>query len=89
MNFMCFSPGFIQLCEQEFVSFLHSKGQELKSEYYIPYVAGRFKELGLGQVKVIPTNAKWFGVTYKADAPGVKASIDALVANKVYPTSLW
>jgi len=43
----------------------------------------------LGQVKVIPTNAKWFGVTYKADAPGVKASIDALVANKVYPTSLW
>jgi hypothetical protein len=89
MNFMCFAPGFINLCEQEFTLFLQSKGQELKSEYYIPYVAGRFKELGLGQVKVIPTNAKWFGVTYKEDAPGVKANIDALVATKVYPTSLW
>jgi len=89
MNFMCFAPGFIKLCEQEFVTFLQTKGQELKSEFYIPYVAGRFKELGLGEVKVIPTNAKWFGVTYKEDAPGVKASIDALVAAKVYPTSLW
>jgi hypothetical protein len=89
MNFMCFAPGFINLCEQEFILFLQSKGQELKSEYYIPYVAGRFKELDLGQVKVIPTNAKWFGVTYKEDAPGVKANIDALVANKVYPNSLW
>ena len=89
MNFMCFAPGFINLCEQEFTLFLQSKGQELKSEYYIPYVAGRFKELGLGQVKVIPTNAKWFGVTYKEDAPGVTANIDALVATKVYPTSLW
>jgi NDP-sugar pyrophosphorylase family protein len=89
MNFMCFAPGFINLCEQEFTPFLQSKGQELKSEFYIPYVAGRFKQLELGQVKVIPTDAKWFGVTYKEDAPGVKANIDALVETKVYPTSLW
>jgi hypothetical protein len=38
---------------------------------------------------VIPTNAKWFGVTYKEDAPGVKLSIDALVADKIYPKNLW
>ena len=30
-----------------------------------------------------------FGVTYKEDAPGVKASVDALVASGEYPTSLW
>jgi NDP-sugar pyrophosphorylase family protein len=89
MNFMCFAPSFIDLCEKEFSLFLTQQGQELKSEFYIPYVAGRFSELGLGQVKVIPTNAKWFGVTYKEDAPAVKASIDALVTNKVYPTKLW
>jgi hypothetical protein len=45
--------------------------------------------LQLGNVKVIPTNAKWFGVTYKEDAPGVKANIDALVASNVYPAKLW
>ncbi|MEY3208681.1 MAG: hypothetical protein RL064_712 [Bacteroidota bacterium] len=89
MNFMCFAPGFIDLCASEFKSFLAKQGQELKSEFYIPYVAGRFKELGLGQVKVIPTNAKWFGVTYKEDAPGVRASIHALIEDKVYPQRLW
>jgi choline kinase len=89
MNFMCFAPGFIHLCESEFKIFLAEKGQELKSEFYIPYVAGRYSELGLGQVKVIPTNAKWFGVTYKEDAPGVKASIDALIESNVYPAKLW
>lgn len=89
MNFMCFAPGFINLCEKEFALFLNEQGQALKSEFYIPYVAGRFSELALGKVKVIPTNAKWFGVTYKEDAPGVKASVEALVANNVYPKSLW
>ena len=89
MNFMCFAPGFIDLCESEFKLFLETQGQALKSEFYIPYVAGRFKELGLGQVKVIPTDAKWFGVTYKEDAPGVKASIHTLIENKVYPEKLW
>jgi choline kinase len=89
MNFMCFAPGFIDLCETEFSSFLEKQGQELKSEFYIPYVTGQFTTLGLGDVKVIPTNAKWFGVTYKEDAPGVKASIDKLVQDKVYPEKLW
>ena len=89
MNFMCFAPSFIDLCESEFKLFLQEQGQALKSEFYIPLVAGRFNELGLGKVKVIPTNAKWFGVTYKEDAPGVKANIDALVHDNVYPEKLW
>ena len=89
MNFMCFAPGFIDLCEREFTIFLESQGQALKSEFFIPLVAGRFAELKLGKVKVIATQAKWFGVTYKEDAPSVKASIDQLVADQVYPSSLW
>jgi choline kinase len=89
MNFMCFAPNFIDLCAQEFNSFLDKYGMELKSEFYIPFVTGQFSTLGLGDVKVIPTNAKWFGVTYKEDAPSVKASIDALVKSKVYPEKLW
>lgn len=89
MNFMCFAPNFIDLCESEFNSFLDKHGMELKSEFYIPVVTGQFSKLGLGDVKVIPTNAKWFGVTYKEDAPGVKANIDALVNAQVYPNKLW
>ena len=89
MNFMCFAPNFIDLCAQEFDKFLLTQGQALKSEFYIPVVTGQFAKLGLGDVKVIPTNAKWFGVTYKEDAPMVKANIDALVTAGIYPNKLW
>jgi NDP-sugar pyrophosphorylase family protein len=89
MNFMCFAPNFIDLCAQEFDKFLVEQGQALKSEFYIPVVTGQFAKLGLGNVKVIPTNAKWFGVTYKEDAPMVKANIEALVASGTYPNQLW
>ena len=89
MNFMCFGPGFIDLCEKEFDLFLKAKGQELKSEFYIPYVAGRFHELGLGKVKVIPTNAKWFGVTYPEDRQSVVDKIQALVDAGEYPAKLF
>ena len=89
MNFMCFAPNFIDLCAQEFDKFLFTQGQALKSEFYIPVVTGQFATLGLGDVKVIPTNAKWFGVTYKEDAPMVKANIDALVTAGIYPNKLW
>jgi hypothetical protein len=52
-------------------------------------VADEFITKGDGAIKVIPTSAQWFGVTYKEDAPGVKASLDALVNAGEYPSRLW
>ncbi len=89
MNFFCFAPGFIGLCESLFNSFLQEKGKELKSEFFIPYVANLFIESGKGVMKVIPTSSKWFGVTYKEDAAGVQESINNLVATGIYPNALW
>lgn len=89
MNYFCFSPDFIDMCEDMFTEFLQSKGQELKSEFFIPYAANEFIQSGKGVLKVLPTSAQWFGVTYKEDAPGVQAAINALVDAKVYPASLW
>lgn len=89
MNYLCFAPGFIDVCEEQFAVFLAQHGHEPKSEFYIPTATKYFIQSGKGVVKVIPTSAKWFGVTYKEDAPGVQASINALVAAGEYPASLW
>ncbi len=89
MNYLCFAPGYIDLAENLFNDFLEKQGQELKSEFYIPTVTKHFVQSGKGVVKVIPTSSQWFGVTYKEDAPGVQASINALVAAGEYPSSLW
>jgi len=89
MNYLCFAPGFIDVCEKFFGEFLDNNIQNLKSEFFIPSVTGQFIKAGLGNVKVVPNSAQWFGVTYKEDAPHVQASINALVDEGNYPKSLW
>ncbi len=89
MNYLCFAPGFIDLCEEQFGVFLDNHMQEPKSEFFIPTATKHYIQSGKGVVKVIPTSAKWFGVTYKEDAPGVQASINALVSSGEYPNNLW
>lgn len=89
MNFFCFGPPYIQMCEVEFQQFLDKNMGNPKAEFLIPTMADTFIKSGRGAIKLIPTSAKWFGVTYKEDAPVVQASIDALVASGEYPKSLW
>jgi hypothetical protein len=91
MNFLCFAPGYIDFCETLFGEFLANESnlKNIKSEFFIPIVTGQFMKSGKGIVKVVPTSAQWFGVTYKEDAPHVQASINKLVADGVYPNNLW
>jgi hypothetical protein len=91
MNFLCFAPGYIDFCEREFAAFLGNEAnlKNIKSEFFIPIVTGQFMKAGLGTVKVVPTSAQWFGVTYKEDAPHVQASINKLVSDGLYPKNLW
>lgn len=89
MNFWCFDDSVFYLTSKLFKSFLVEHGGEEKSEFFIPIVADEFIQQELGTIKVIPTSSQWFGVTYKEDAPGVQANIDALIAAGEYPSSLW
>ena len=89
MNFFCFTPSFIDLCETLFNEFLDQHIHELKAEFLMPKVADQFIKSGAGVIDMIPTSAKWFGVTYKEDAPVVQASIDAQVSSGAYPANLW
>jgi hypothetical protein len=75
--------------EAGFQTFLNENIGNPKSEYLIPFSADQFIKKELGIIKVIPTSSKWFGVTYKEDAPVVQKSLDELVEKGVYPKSLW
>jgi NDP-sugar pyrophosphorylase family protein len=89
MNFWCFHPSVFHYSSQLFQEFLSEKGKEEKSEFFIPLVADRFMQDKAGKVEVIPTSAIWFGVTYKEDAPAVRAAIDTLLQSGEYPAGLW
>jgi dTDP-glucose pyrophosphorylase len=89
MNFFCYAPSFIDLCERQFQKFLDENAQSLKAEFLIPSMTDYFIKSGTGQVEVIPTGSKWFGVTYKEDAPIVQQAVKDLVDAGEYPENLW
>lgn len=88
MNFWCFSPGIFPYTEKLFNRFLDEQIDKPKAEFFIPIVADEFIREE-GAIRVIPTSAQWFGVTYKEDAPEVKKSLDALIDKGEYPRNLW
>lgn len=89
MNFWCFSPSVFPYTEKLFAEFLVEQGNGAKAEFFIPIIGDKFIQEGKGAIKVIPTDAQWFGVTYKEDAPDVQASLNALIAKGEYPAKLW
>ncbi|MGI8635424.1 MAG: nucleotidyltransferase, partial [Segetibacter sp.] len=89
MNFFGFSPAIFPVIEKQFQEFLDENINKPKAEFFIPLVGDKYIKSGLGVIKVIPTDAQWFGVTYKEDAPSVQKSIDTLVQSKEYPAKIW
>ena len=89
MNFWCFDPSVFRIIEDQFKDFVKENKSNIKAEFFIPIIADHFIKNEGGVIKVIPTKSQWFGVTYKEDAPSVKASLDKLIDSGIYPSSLW
>jgi hypothetical protein len=89
MNMWGFTPDYFTYSEESFKDFLQTKGQELKSEFYIPTVVNELIVAGKASCKVLDTPSKWFGVTYAADRPQVVLKINELIQKGIYPKSLW
>jgi choline kinase len=89
MNFWGFDPGVFEYIQKLFIKFLQENAENPKAEFFIPIIGDAFIHEGKGKIKVINTDAQWFGVTYKEDAPGVKESILQLVTKGEYPRELF
>jgi UTP-glucose-1-phosphate uridylyltransferase len=89
MNFWGFTPAILPFFNEIFHDFMLEKGMELKSEFYIPYVVNLLIESKTIDVKVLESNARWFGVTYQADRQNVQDRISAMYRDGVYPENLW
>lgn len=84
MNLFGFTPDYFAESEKLFVTFLKEHGQEMKSEYYIPFAVNTFLASGYATMTVLHTTAQWFGVTYKEDRPMVVARLKELHDQGIY-----
>jgi UTP-glucose-1-phosphate uridylyltransferase len=89
MNLWGFGPSIFDHLKTRFAEFLAEHGNEEKSEFYIPFVVDDLITQSVAKVKVIKSEASWFGVTYPGDKPSVVAKVAELVENDLYPKNLW
>jgi UTP-glucose-1-phosphate uridylyltransferase len=89
MNMWGFTPAIFGQLEADFHAFLQTRGNEMKSEAYIPISVGNLIRAGEATCRVLRTSSAWFGVTYREDKPVVQASILSQVRAGAYPADLW
>ena len=85
MNLWGLDEGFFAKLENDFVTFLSEKHENpLKCEYFLPFVIDDMIKKDGARVRVLKTEEKWYGVTYKEDAEEVKQAILDLTNKGVY-----
>ena len=91
MNMWAFSHKFIDGLEDGFIKFLSTEdnSKSFTREYLLPTLIGSMLKNNMATVKVIPTDARWFGVTYQEDRDYVAGEFKKLVEEGVYPESLF
>ncbi|HLS96101.1 MAG TPA: sugar phosphate nucleotidyltransferase [Sphingobacterium sp.] len=89
MNFWGFTPKVLAVAKELFPAFVDKNKDNPKAEFFIPDIPDYMVKNNIASFAVLPTSAKWFGVTYKEDKEAVQQSISTLVALGEYPAALW
>ena len=84
------TPILFDEIENEFVKFFEDNKNNLdKCEFLLPDVLDEMIKSNKIKIKVLPTSAKWLGVTYKEDVDKVREQLKELHNEGKYPQQLW
>ncbi len=89
MNLWGFTPALFDALERRFPAWLKANSSNPKAEWFIPFVVDDLIHEGAATVDVLPTDSRWFGITYREDKPFVVAEIRKLVEAGEYPGNLF
>lgn len=89
MNMWGFTPSVFVELESRFRRFAAENADDLKAEFYVPTFVNELVQDGRARAKVLHTDEKWFGITYRQDKPPVVQAIRYLIDRGVYPKNLW
>ncbi len=84
LNCWGFPAGWASQLESLFQAFLEERGQEAKSEFYLPAAVDQLIKEGSARTLALPCESRWLGVTYREDLPSVREAIATLHAQGAY-----
>ncbi len=88
MNMWGLTTDILDLLDEDFARFMREMTDPIKEEHYLPTFINDMIQTGKTHVKVLPTPARWHGVTYQADAESLREAIAAMYAVGTYPEKL-
>lgn len=89
MNMWGFNPDIFDGMESDFEEFLRSLSpDEIKAEYALPTMVDRMISEKKISIRVLSTDAVWFGVTYHEDRASVAEELKKMHEAGKYPESL-
>ena len=89
MNIWGFMPSLFGHLEKELLLFLKDNAASEKAEFLLPSVIDKLIQAGEVEIPVLPTDAQWFGITYKEDLEMVRGKLAGLVSQGEYPSPIW
>ena len=89
MNLWGFKPSCFKFLGDEFRNFINKNGMDLKAELDIPTSIDKFVKNGEITIKILMSNERWFGVTYREDKPFVVESINSKIRKGIYPSKIY
>ncbi|MGN0164572.1 MAG: sugar phosphate nucleotidyltransferase [Lachnospiraceae bacterium] len=90
MNMWGCKPVFMKQLKDKFVAFLSNDSDDpLKKEFLLPVVIDELIKNKEANVKILPVNEHWFGLTYIDDKPMVVKELKAMIDAGKYPDNLW
>ncbi|MBR3764473.1 MAG: NTP transferase domain-containing protein [Clostridia bacterium] len=91
MNMFGFTPSLLDEMRTTFPVFLSETipANPLKAEYFIPGVVNDMLQKDTATVRVLTCRDRWYGVTYQDDKPQVRAALQRMHDDGLYPTPIW
>jgi len=89
MNFWGFTPSIFLALEKAFIQFLAENSQNVQAEFFLPAVVNQLLSKKKIRVKVLPSTAQWFGITYPGDKQLAVKYIRNFIQQGIYPSDLW
>lgn len=91
MNLWGFRREALDGFEAKFRDFLTNTmpSNPLKAEFFLPKIVSDMIEENTGTIRILSSDARWHGVTYKEDLPSVVAAVQAMKDAGKYPEYLW
>ena len=57
----------------------------MKAEYYLPFAVDALIKDGKATAKVLTTDSRWYGVTYREDKPELVEALKNMSEDGLYP----